>query len=266
MMPKKLIATDRQHLAYLVDRSIERDGLECNLNYIDVSQISLFIRTLAIEGFNGDVSKWNVSNALRMDELFDSSAFTGNVAAWNTSRVVNMSSMFRNTPFNGDVSKWDVSKVEYMHHMFEGSSFAGDLTAWNFSTIHKSLRDKMLGFMENIIPNAQQSVVLPTLDIACPILFGTQNTENIEAMHTWLQTQSMGRYHWDVLLQYNDAPWATTGMREHAIALAPLYRTMDYTEIEIAQKLLDHWNYPDTRVVPQLALPLIAEDFLSMQL
>ena len=56
------------------------------------------------QSFNGDISKWDVSNVKYMSKMFDC-AFS----------------------FNGDLSKWDVSNVKYMSDMFLGAhSYKGD--------------------------------------------------------------------------------------------------------------------------------------------
>ena len=74
--------------------------------------------------FNGDISKWNVSNVTTMDYMFSKSEFTGkngDISNWDVSNVVNMSCMFRDSKFNGDISKWDVSNVVNMSYMFLNS-------------------------------------------------------------------------------------------------------------------------------------------------
>jgi surface protein len=40
--------------------------------------------------FNGDISKWNVSNVVDMAWMFRRSVFTGDISKWNVSNVVNM--------------------------------------------------------------------------------------------------------------------------------------------------------------------------------
>ena len=101
---------DAKELRTLVGRRIKDDGPNCNLNDIDTSLITdmsgLFCRT-GRSAFNGDISKWNVSNVESMADMFNKSAF------------------------NGDISNWDVSKVRYMGWMFAYSNFDGDLSKWN---------------------------------------------------------------------------------------------------------------------------------------
>ena len=67
--------------------------------------------------FNGDISKWDVSNVLFMTRMFASAA-----------------------AFNGDISKWKVWKVKIMNNMFSDTdSFKQQLCGgyWNTSTATK---------------------------------------------------------------------------------------------------------------------------------
>lgn len=59
--------------------------------------------------FNGDISKWNVSNVRNMRRMFSYSHFTGE---------------------NGGISKLDVSRVKDMYEMFENSHFNSDVSDW----------------------------------------------------------------------------------------------------------------------------------------
>ena len=53
--------------------------------------------------------------------MFEDSKFNGDISKWNTSNAKNMASMFENSIFTGDISKWDVSNVEYMGRSFRNS-------------------------------------------------------------------------------------------------------------------------------------------------
>ena len=88
---------DKQELVKIIDDTISKQGLNCDLNFIDTSKI-------------GDMSA-----------LFYGSDFTGDISKWDVSGVKDMSYMFDNSTFNGDISKWDVSNVEYMDRLFRNS-------------------------------------------------------------------------------------------------------------------------------------------------
>ena len=50
--------------------------------------------------------------------MFRYSKFNGDISKWDVSNVTNMGSMFFDSEFNGDISKWDVSKVTNNVHIF----------------------------------------------------------------------------------------------------------------------------------------------------
>ena len=160
MTKTTVIAKDNEHLEKLIKEALQAEGLECDLNYIDVSQIkdmtllfagfpkfngsidrwdtsnvvnmtSMFMNT----NFNSDISAWNVSNVQSMDQMFRASHFTGCIAHWNVSKVLNMHSMFRKSCFNGDISAWDVARVQNMRHLFSESLFNNDVSEWNVSSV-----------------------------------------------------------------------------------------------------------------------------------
>nr|WP_290992115.1 BspA family leucine-rich repeat surface protein [Fibrobacter sp.] len=50
------------------------------------------------------------------------SMFNGDISRWDVSNVENMFGLFSHSRFNGDISKWDVSKVVCKEYMF-GSDY-----------------------------------------------------------------------------------------------------------------------------------------------
>ena len=136
---------DRSELADLVYDLIRERGPEADLNDIDVSKVDdmheLFHSNFYVKQFNGDISKWNVSNVKNMKMMFQNSAFTGengDLSKWNVSNVENMNCMFRECSFNGDISKWNVGNVKDIGSMFSGNKkFNGDISEWDTHNVEE---------------------------------------------------------------------------------------------------------------------------------
>ena len=88
----------KDELKDIIDKRIESEGNECNLNDIDTLNITDMSYLFEDSDFNGDISKWNVSN------------------------VESMWAMFYNSKFNGDISNWDVSNIKVKLDIFYDSS------------------------------------------------------------------------------------------------------------------------------------------------
>ena len=132
---EKVVAKDKEHLEKLIEAAIKKNGVKCDLNFIDVSKVQNMSQMFALSKFNGDISQWDVSNVNNMSYMFNGSSFNGDISKWDVSNVTNMSYMFGYSQFNGDISKWDVSNVTDMNNMFDGSSFNGDISKWDVSNV-----------------------------------------------------------------------------------------------------------------------------------
>ena len=148
--------TSKEELVAAIKATIDENGNNCSLNHIDISKLdeldNLFAaelydeETYDLENWDGDISKWNVSNITSMKNLFWCSKFSGkygDISDWDVSKVEDMSGLFNNSRYNGDISDWDVSSVENMDCMFWGIGNEADdfdpekfdLSKWNVSNV-----------------------------------------------------------------------------------------------------------------------------------
>ena len=127
--------SDHDELKNLIDYFTEQFGDECNLNWINVNNVTDMNRMFYMSAFNGDISQWDVSNVTDMREMFSYSEFNGDISQWNVSKVTNMREVFPYSEFNGDISQWDVSNVTDMAGMFESSKFNSNISQWDVSNV-----------------------------------------------------------------------------------------------------------------------------------
>lgn len=130
---------DTDKLKKLIECCIKTFGNKCNLNWIDVSNITNMDGLFYNSTFNGNISKWDVSNVTVMYNMFCMANFNGRINNWNVSNVTDMSYMFQQSKFNQDISKWDVSNVTYMDGMFMmAKKFNQDISKWNIAKVSYS--------------------------------------------------------------------------------------------------------------------------------
>ena len=133
-MQKTVVATN-DNIHKLVQDAIKKNGGNCDLNYIDASQVTDMSYLFFGSKFIGDISRWNVSNVTNMSQMFEMSQFNGDISQWDVSNVTDMSRMFANSQFNGDISRWNVSHVTNMYRMFADSQFNSDISDWDVSNV-----------------------------------------------------------------------------------------------------------------------------------
>ena len=90
------------------------------------------------QGFNGDISGWDVSKVTNMNAVFmNATSFNGDISSWDVSKSQNFSAMFSDaSAFDADISEWDTAKSKNTSLMFENASaFNQDLSLWNLSNV-----------------------------------------------------------------------------------------------------------------------------------
>ena len=135
----------KRELEDIIDERIEEEGLECDLNDIDTSEITdmkdLFLGygIFKDNDFNGDISQWDVSNVKDMSRMFwGCKEFNCDLSNWDVSSVEKTFLMFGGcVKFEGrGLANWDVSKCKDMHAMFLGcKELKCDLSNWDISNV-----------------------------------------------------------------------------------------------------------------------------------
>ena len=161
-MPRSLpvVANSTNHLVVLIDKAVQQHGPNCNLNYIDVSNVDDFKGVFRKwPKFNGDISKW-VIHGKNADAMFETVPqepvvatdpshlqtlirqtlhLNGDASDLNhidVSDITYFTDTFKAFPtFNGDISKWSVGNADTMKCMFKGCAFNGDISNWDVSKV-----------------------------------------------------------------------------------------------------------------------------------
>jgi Mycoplasma protein of unknown function, DUF285 len=77
---------------------------------------------------------WNTSSVTKMDSMFARAfAFNADVSTWDVSRVIDLDNLFAGCLFNQDLSRWSVGAATSMAYMFQSSNFNRDISAWDVS-------------------------------------------------------------------------------------------------------------------------------------
>lgn len=112
-----------------------------NLNWIDISNVTMLDQLFNVGTFNRqyifwDVSDWDTSHVTSMTGTFNGCKDICDLSKWDTSKVTSMVNMFYEcSTFNCNISNWNVSKVTRFDSMFYGcSSFNQDISNWDISS------------------------------------------------------------------------------------------------------------------------------------
>ena len=103
----------KDELKQLVDKLVKERGNDADLNDIDTSKITNMYGLFYKSFFNGDISKWDVSNVEDMRYMFCYSEFTGengDISNWDVSKVINMDGIFYDSPIEKNPPKWHKKK------------------------------------------------------------------------------------------------------------------------------------------------------------
>jgi surface protein len=109
------------------------------VSYLDTSHVRYFLWPMFPMDFKEDISRWDVSNVVSMDNLFNGcEEFNQPLAGWNVSKVRNMSRMFQGaSSFNQPLETWDVRNVTDMSSMFyNATQFNQPLKTWRIALLH----------------------------------------------------------------------------------------------------------------------------------
>ena len=130
------------HIIADIKQQLYKDKVDAfNLNWLDISNVTMLDQLFNVGTFNRqyifwDVSDWDTSHVTSMVGTFNGCKDICDLSKWDTSKVTSMVNMFYEcSTFNGNISNWDVSKVTRFDSMFfDCSSFNQDISNWDISS------------------------------------------------------------------------------------------------------------------------------------
>ena len=130
------------HIIADIKQQLYKDKVDAfNLNWLDISNVTMLDQLFNVSTFNRqyifwDVSDWDTSHVTSMVGTFNGCKDICDLSKWDTSKVTSMVNMFYGcSTFNGNISNWNVSKVTRFDSMFYGcSSFNQDISNWDISS------------------------------------------------------------------------------------------------------------------------------------
>lgn len=130
------------HIIADIKQQLYKDKVDAfNLNWLDISNVTMLDQLFNVGTFNRqyifwDVSDWDTSHVTSMVGTFNGCKDICDLSKWDTSKVTSMVNMFYDcSTFNGNISNWDVSKVTRFDSMFYScSSFNQDISNWDISS------------------------------------------------------------------------------------------------------------------------------------
>lgn len=130
------------HIIADIKQQLYKDKVDTfNLNWLDISNVTMLDQLFNVGTFNRqyifwDVSDWDTSHVTSMAGTFNGCKDICDLSKWDTSKVTSMVNMFYGcSTFNGNISNWNVSKVTRFDSMFYGcSSFNQDISNWDISS------------------------------------------------------------------------------------------------------------------------------------
>ena len=130
------------HIIADIKQQLYKDKVDAfNLNWLDISNVTMLDQLFNVGTFNRqyifwDVSDWDTSHVTSMAGTFNGCKDICDLSKWDTSKVTSMVNMFYGcSTFNGNISNWNVSKVKRFDSMFFGcSSFNQDISNWDISS------------------------------------------------------------------------------------------------------------------------------------